>query len=61
MPETYDPLVDAIDEDALRQTFSRIRSIIRRNAEAMPTHGDFIARHCAAPAPQGAIRTAYAG
>ena len=48
MPASYDPLVDSLDEEVLGRTLQRMRDVIRRTAEAMPTHAEFIARHCAA-------------
>jgi tryptophan halogenase len=60
LPQTYDPLVDAIELDAARAALQRIRTIFRQTAEAMPTHRAFIARHCAAP-PARAPAAAEAG
>jgi tryptophan halogenase len=63
LPERYDPLVDAVDLDAVKSKLQRLRTIIREAAEAMPTHRDFIGRHCAAP-PAPSARpnaAAYAG
>jgi tryptophan halogenase len=54
MPRSYDPFVDAIDEDQLRTHFIRLRAAIAHTVAAMPAHGDYIARHARAtplPAP----------
>lgn len=47
MPERYDPLVDLrrIDGEA---TLKSLRKAMVQAAEAMPTHAEFIRRHCAA-------------
>lgn len=51
-PERYDPLADAADLDQLRATFDRMRTVLRKAAEAMPTHSQFIAQNCRADAVQ---------
>ena len=51
VPETYDPLVDALDIDAIRERLQRIKAMIRQAAETMPGHRDFIRQNCAAPMP----------
>ncbi len=45
-PQSYDPLVDSLNEQAVRGNLARLKSLIRRTAEAMPSHGAFIAQHC---------------
>jgi tryptophan halogenase len=47
-PRRYDPLADVMPIDAVRSQMSRLRTLIRQTAEAMPTHLGFIAEHCAA-------------
>jgi tryptophan halogenase len=49
-PRRYDPLIDRIDAGALERKMRSRRAEIRRIAEMMPTHHDFIARHCRAEA-----------
>ena len=50
-PRRYDPFVDNVDLARLKQILAQRRSAIRRLAESMPTHREFIARHGAmAPA-----------
>jgi tryptophan halogenase len=45
-PRRHDPLADLpLLEDAKRQLV-RLRTLIRSTAEAMPTHAEFIGRHC---------------
>ncbi|HVY24569.1 MAG TPA: tryptophan halogenase family protein [Steroidobacteraceae bacterium] len=46
IPESYDPLVDIVDEADLQQTMNGIRSAFVRAAEHMPSHADFIRQHC---------------
>jgi tryptophan halogenase len=48
LPERYDPLVDNLDTEEMRTRAYGIKDMIRKAAEAMPTHADFINRHCAA-------------
>ncbi len=49
-PRAYDPLVDTLSEDELRRRLADIRDTILKCATTMPTHRDFIARHCEASA-----------
>jgi tryptophan halogenase len=48
MPRGYHPMVDLMTEGEIRQFVENIRQVLERSADAMPTHEDFIARHCAA-------------
>jgi tryptophan halogenase len=48
VPAAYDPVVDVLDEDRLAGTLERLRHAILAQTRAMPSHADFIARHCAA-------------
>jgi tryptophan 7-halogenase len=48
MPETHDPLADAMDEAFLRQSLAKLRGYIRQAADAMPSHREFLARNCPA-------------
>ena len=43
-PRRYDPLVDTVDEDEVRQTLARMAPFIRQAAEGMPSHSDYLAR-----------------
>jgi tryptophan halogenase len=47
-PRTYDPLVDVLDADETRRRLLQIRTAIANSAAAMPEHGEFIRKHCAA-------------
>jgi tryptophan halogenase len=46
-PKRYDPLVDNIDTEYLKRGLLQRRRAIRRLAEGMPMHSDFIARYAA--------------
>jgi tryptophan halogenase len=46
-PKRYDPLVDNIDTEHLKRGLMQRRRAIRRLAEGMPMHSDFIARYAA--------------
>jgi len=43
VPRRWDPLTDAVDEDQAQQMLARMAQFIRRAAEAMPTHADYLA------------------
>ncbi len=47
-PARYDPLVDNIDTEHLRRGLLLRRGTLRRLVEGLPTHREFVARHCAA-------------
>ena len=51
IPQRYDPIIDNIADEQLRHGMLQRRTAIRAAAEAMPSHRDFIARHCAASPP----------
>jgi len=47
-PEDYDPLADVLDEEEVKAALSRMRSMITEGVERLPTHADYIERHCSA-------------
>ena len=49
-PRRYDPFVDSIDLQRLRQGMRQRRAIIRKTAQLMPSHVNYITAHCAARA-----------
>ncbi|HEY0413859.1 MAG TPA: tryptophan halogenase family protein, partial [Allosphingosinicella sp.] len=53
-PSAYNPLADRLTDAELAEFLRLSRAHARRVADAMPTHGDFIAGHCAAPPPAAA-------
>jgi tryptophan 7-halogenase len=46
-PRAHHPLVNAIDDEKLGKVLSNVESTIQRCVEAMPTHAEFVAQHCA--------------
>ena len=49
-PAAFDPLVAALPQAESARFLAHLRDVIGKTAAAMPTHDQFIARHCAAPA-----------
>jgi tryptophan halogenase len=47
-PAAYDPVSDSVPEAVLAQRLKAMREAIADTARAMPSHADWIARHCAA-------------
>jgi tryptophan halogenase len=45
LPRTHDPLVDRVDEGALRTHLARVREAVARTVAGMPDHGAYIERH----------------
>jgi tryptophan halogenase len=48
VPEDHEPTADALDPEMIADAMEKMRLSYARMAEHMPTHGDFIARSCAA-------------
>ena len=48
MPESDDPLVDLLDPQRVNDNLGNIREVVRKCAEAMPAHEDFIKQNCSA-------------
>jgi tryptophan halogenase len=48
LPAHWHPMVDLLTDAELRQFLDGIKSLLQRSAQAMPTHEQFIAKHCAA-------------
>ncbi|HEY0105001.1 MAG TPA: tryptophan halogenase family protein [Rhizomicrobium sp.] len=46
VPRGYDPLVDGIAPQKIVANLDDIRSVVRRCADSMPTHLNFIAKNC---------------
>jgi len=53
-PRGYSPMADVVEADDLHVFFEGIRQAILKCIEVMPSHEDFIARHCKATAPVSA-------
>ncbi|NLG77378.1 MAG: tryptophan 7-halogenase, partial [Xanthomonadaceae bacterium] len=49
-PRSYDPLVDVMSEDELRRRLAHIKETISKSADYMPSHREFIEKHCKARA-----------
>jgi tryptophan halogenase len=47
-PDRYDPIIDSIEIERLKGGMQHRASTIRRLAQTLPTHQQFIASHCAA-------------
>ena len=47
-PEAYDPMVNAVPPQEAARVLSGMRSVIAQTVGAMPTHQQFIDRHCRA-------------
>ena len=52
LPESYDPIADALDENKVAAALEQMRVAIRQTAERLPSHGEFIARISGQPRPQ---------
>jgi tryptophan halogenase len=50
-PKRYDPIIDGMSVETLRRGMAQRRMAIAQAAEALPTHAEFIARHCRAELP----------
>ena len=48
LPHAYHPMVDLMPEAEIRKFVANVKQVLERSADAMPAHGDFIAKHCAA-------------
>ena len=49
IPRGYDPIADALDEQRIAAALDQMRAGYLQAAHSLPTHGEFIARTCAAP------------
>jgi len=54
VPHAFDPLVNALPVAETERFMRHLRDVIKKTAAAMPTHEDFIARHCEARQPVAA-------
>jgi tryptophan halogenase len=48
LPRSYDPIADTLDPAKVTANLDDIRSVMQRCVAAMPGHGEFIAKTCAA-------------
>jgi len=49
IPAGWSPLADQLSEADLEAFLAEVKAMIEHEIKAMPTHADFIARHCKAP------------
>jgi tryptophan halogenase len=47
-PQDYDPLADVLDEREVKAALSRMRSMISEGVQKLPTHANYIEKHCSA-------------
>ena len=47
-PVSHYPLVDLLDERELIEHFQSTQALIERCVQTMPSHAEYIARHCGA-------------
>lgn len=50
IPDAYHPVVDVYDTDVIANYVGGVRDVIHKSVDAMPSHAEFIASHCAARA-----------
>lgn len=50
-PRAYDPLVDVMPKDEVEKLINNVSGTIRKCVEVMPTHAEYVAKHCAARRP----------
>ncbi len=50
MPTRHDPLADVPDADVLRRFMRETKAVVRKAADSMPTHQDWLQKHCRAGA-----------
>ena len=48
-PNSYHPLTDLLSEAEIQTYLEEVESVIDACVDVMPTHAEFIAKHCAAP------------
>ncbi len=46
MPDAYDPMADTLDQGEISHMVGKMAEIFHTTAQKMPTHADFISRHC---------------
>ena len=53
VPADYDPMADQMDDAQLAEFLANLRKLIDRAVAGLPTHAEYLARHCQTP-PLGA-------
>ena len=54
MPADYDPMADQPGDAQLAEFLANLRTIIERGVASLPTHEEYLARHCPAALPEAA-------
>ena len=49
VPASYDPMADQISDAQLAEFLGNVRRVVDRAVDSLPSHADYISRHCAAP------------
>lgn len=60
-PQSYDALVDRVPESALIHNMRLLKDAVAKTASTLPSHQDYISRHCAAQKPEGQDATKQQG
>ena len=47
-PAAYDPMANVVSDEQLREFLGGVRTLIERAVSSLPTHEQFLERHCAA-------------
>lgn len=56
LPKDYNHMVDVMPNQELLNTLKNIQQVVRRSVDTMPTHGDYIAKYCAARSGAQSVR-----
>ena len=46
LPESWHPMVEALDETEIDALLAGVQGVLERSAEVMPEHAEYIAQHC---------------
>jgi tryptophan halogenase len=50
-PQRSDPLDDFVELEQVKRALSQMRGSIRKTAESLPTHQDYLSQYCASTPP----------
>jgi tryptophan halogenase len=54
-PRRYQPLVDTIPYEVISQTLDQSAPMLAAQVAGLPSHGEFLAKHCPAPPPEAPV------
>ncbi|PZR34143.1 tryptophan halogenase family protein [Caulobacter segnis] len=54
-PQRYQQLVDTIPYEVISQTLDQSAPMLAAQVAGLPSHGEFLAKHCPAPPPEAAV------